>query len=76
MAANLDPVTVIIRGKHDTGKTTLANLLKMFLEENGYRHVVVKDIEPLSQEQKAPFWDRFTRNRDLREVNIHIELEE
>jgi hypothetical protein len=71
----LDPVTVVVRGKHNTGKTTLANLIKMFLEENGYRHVEVKDVEPLPQEQKDAFWNRFTRNRDLRPINIKVELE-
>lgn len=72
----LDPVTVIVRGKHDSGKTTLANLIKMFLEENGYDYVELKDSPPLSPEQKDTFIRRFTRNRQLRQVNIVVELEE
>lgn len=70
----LDGLTVIIKGKHDTGKSTLANLLKMYLEENGYKHVTVQDLPPLPQEQKAAFYDRFSRNRDLRPVTIKVEL--
>jgi len=72
----LDPVTIIIRGMHNTGKTTLANLIKMWLDENGYREVTIKDTPPLSQEEKPAFMERFTRNRDLRPVEIRVELEE
>lgn len=71
----LSPVTIIIRGPHDSGRTTLAHVIENFLEENGYRHVLVKDTEPLPQEAKASFWERFTRNRDLRPINIVVELE-
>ena len=70
-----DPVTVIIRGKHDSGRTTLASLLKSFLEENGYRNVTVEDTEPLPRDEKPEFMDRFNRTRDLRPVKIRIELE-
>lgn len=73
---NFDPVEVVIRGPHDSGKTTLANLIKMWLEENGYRDIEVCDLEPLSQDQKPAFMDRFTRNRDLRPVVIRAELKE
>lgn len=72
----LDPIKVIVRGKHDTGKTTLASLIKMFLDENGYRHVTVRDVPPLDQDKKGPFWDRFARNRDARPVDITVELED
>jgi predicted GTPase len=72
----LEPVTVTIVGKHNTGKTTLANLIKMALEETGYRHVVIHDIEPLPQDEKDRFPERFTRNRELRQVDIHVKLEE
>jgi Flp pilus assembly CpaF family ATPase len=73
--ATLAPVKIVIRGPHDSGRTTLASVLRNFLEENGYKHVSVKDTEPLSAEQKAPFWERFTRNRDSRPVEISVELE-
>jgi len=72
----LDPVTVTISGGHDCGKTTLANLIKMSLEESGYRFVNLKDIEPLPQEEKDRFPERFHRNRSLRAVNICVVLEE
>jgi Flp pilus assembly CpaF family ATPase len=70
----LEPVTIIIRGKHDTGKTTLANLIKLWLEENDYRHITLQDVEPLPFEKKAPFHARFERNRALRPVVIRVEL--
>jgi Flp pilus assembly CpaF family ATPase len=72
----LDPLKIVVRGKHDTGKTTVANLIKMWLEENGFRHVVIEDVPPLPQDQKADFMSRFMRNRDLRPVRIVVELEE
>lgn len=72
----LDPVTIIIRGKHDTGKTTLARLLEQFLQEHDYRHMAVTDLPPLPHDQKDRFSNRFERNRSLRPVIIRVELEE
>lgn len=71
-----EPLKIIVRGKHDTGKTTAANLIKMYFEECGYRHVTVKDTPPLPNEDKPQFMDRFHRNRDLRPVVISVDLEE
>jgi hypothetical protein len=50
----------------------MANLIKMFLEENGYRKVVVHDTEPLPAEQKDAV-PGFVRNREC-PVNIQVEL--
>ena len=61
---SLEPVEVIILGPHNTGRTTLASLIKMFLEENGYRDVKIVDTEPLPADQKPSFWDRFQKNRE------------
>lgn len=72
---DLKPLIVIVRGEHDMGKTTVANLFRMFLEENGFRHVKVHDTEPLPEEQKSRFWDRLQRNRE-RPIDIHVELVE
>jgi Flp pilus assembly CpaF family ATPase len=72
---NLEPLKIIVRGKHDTGRTTVASLIKMFLEENGFRRVTVKDTEPLPAEEKDRFMNRFMRNRE-RPVHIIVELEE
>jgi hypothetical protein len=47
----------------------------MFLEENGFRRVTVKDTEPLPAEEKDRFMNRFMRNRE-RPVHIIVELEE
>jgi len=70
----LRPLTIVVRGSHDTGKTTVANLVKMFLEENGFQDVRVSDLPPLPQEQKPDFMSRFMRNRG-RPVRIVVELE-
>lgn len=67
-------VTITIEGPHDSGKTTLANLIKMMLEENNYSHVTLNDVEPLPVDSKARFPDRFERNRALRPVNICVKL--
>jgi uridine kinase len=72
----LDPVTVTISGRHDSGRTTLANLIKMTLEENEYRHVTLQDVKPISADEKDRFSERFERNRYLRPVNIHVVTEE
>jgi Flp pilus assembly CpaF family ATPase len=71
----LEPLKIIVRGKHDTGKTTVASLIKMFLEENDFRHIVVRDLPPLPAEQKDKFMSRFMRNRD-RPIHITVELED
>lgn len=36
-------VDIIIRGEHNTGRTTLASLIREFLAENGYKHVTPND---------------------------------
>lgn len=71
---DLEPVVVIIRGPHNSGRTTLANFLKMFFDENGYRDVKVEDTEPLPNEEKDPWPQRAARNRDLRPVRVRVEL--
>lgn len=70
-------VTVIIRGKHDTGRTTMAYLIKDFLlTEGGYENVsVVQDTPPLPSAQKPDMSERLTRNR-RRAVIIKVELDE
>lgn len=67
-------VTVTIEGPHDSGKTTLANLIKMHLEESGYDHVTIEDTPPLPSNAKPSFPDRFDRNRALRPVKISVKL--
>ena len=72
----MDPITITVCGKHDSGKTTVANFIKMFLEENGYKKVRLSDVPPLPIDQKPDFMLRFDRNRNLRPVNIVVSLEE
>ena len=71
----LEPLKVIIRGKHDTGKTTVANIIKMLLEENGFSFVSVKDTGSLLDSQKEDFAKRIARNLK-RPIHIIVECEE
>jgi hypothetical protein len=71
---NLEPLKIIIRGKHDMGKTTVASLIKMFLEENGFRYITLADLPPLPPGDKDAFMNRFMRNRE-RPIRISVELE-
>jgi uridine kinase len=64
---------IVIRGSHDTGKTTVANLIKMMLEESGYKSVQVADTPPLPDAKKPPFQERLNRNRQ-RPIKIRVEL--
>jgi hypothetical protein len=75
MATDLKPLTIIVRGEHDMGKTTIANLIRTFLEDNDFRDVKVIDVDPLLHDQKARWWDRFQRNRE-RPIHIRVELVE
>ncbi len=68
-----EPVTVTIKGPHNSGRTTLASLIKMMLEENSYKDVVLIDTPPLSADEKDRFPERFDRNRALRPVRISVE---
>lgn len=70
----LEPVTLVIRGPHNSGRTTLANFLKMFFDEHGYRDVKVEDVAPLPEEQKGSWPERWARNRDLRPIRVRVEL--
>lgn len=74
MSPTFPAVTITIEGPHDSGRTTLANLVKMHLEESGYDHVSVQDMAPLPSDNKPSFPERFDRNRALRPVNIVVKL--
>ncbi len=71
----MEPLNIIIKGPHNTGRTTMGVLFKMWLEENGYTDVKIADTEPLPPEQKEEFTVRWAKNRN-RPVRIAIELEE
>lgn len=75
MPEALRELQVVVRGGHDSGKTTVANLIRMALEDAGFRDVRVIDVPPLPQEQKEDFLTRLNRNRG-RPVRIRVELEE
>ncbi len=67
-----DQVEIIIRGPHNTGRTTLKALIRLALEENGFTRVFSMDTEPLPQNQKAPFSERFEATRQ-RTILIRVE---
>lgn len=71
----LEPLTVTVRGKHDSGKTTVASLIKMLLEDSGFQEVTVADLAPLPHDQKDDFATRLMRSRQ-RPVRIVVALEE
>ena len=71
-----EPLKIVVRGKHDSGKTTAASLIKNYFEECGYLHVTLTDAPPLSPKDKPEFMDRFNHNRHLRPVVITVEIEE
>jgi hypothetical protein len=68
-------IEIVIRGKHNTGRTTIGVLFRMFLEENGYADVKVEDTQPLPVEHKGSFPDRWERNRE-RSITIRMETTE
>jgi hypothetical protein len=75
MVSELEPLTIVVRGKHDSGRTSVANLIKMSLEEAGFRLVgPVKDTPPLPPGEKDQFSNRLRRNMDHRPICITVEL--
>jgi len=63
-------VNVIIRGDRNTGRTTLAALIKHFLMEHGYQQVVIHDVLP--SENKPDFEKRLPLNQQ-RMIDISVE---
>jgi hypothetical protein len=68
-----DGLEIIIRGGHNQGKTTTANIIAEALREAEYQDVRVIDIPPLPPEQKSRWWERFQKAR-ARSVTIRVEL--
>lgn len=75
MPSKLHPLQIVVRGPHDAGKTTVANFIKMFLEDEGFADVVVRDVPPLPQHLKAELAERIRRNKK-RPIRISVELVE
>lgn len=67
----LDPIRITITAPHNTGRTTLASLVKLFLQENGYERVTLLDTPALAPELKEEFELRFKRNRQ-RQIIIEV----
>lgn len=71
-----EEVVIIIRGPHDSGRSTLARIIEAALLENGYLAVEVEDTAPLPKDRKAPLVDRWSRNRETRKHRIKVETVE
>jgi len=72
---SLRPLTVVVRGEHDSGKTTVARLIEAYLRRCGYRQVTVADVPALPDEEKPDYQVRLARNQERRPVHIVVELE-
>ena len=68
-------IDIIIRGPHNTGRTTAAFLIEQKLKETGYENVTVEDPLPLPESEKPDITDRFYKNRE-KPVRIKVELVE
>ena len=71
----MDILEIIIRGPHDSGKTTVASLLRDALKELGFREVQLQDTPPLPPDKKDSFSIRLGRTL-RRPVRIRVELKE
>lgn len=66
-----EPVTILVIGRHNTGRSTMASYLKLFLEEHGFKNVTLEDAKPLPPDEKEPYTTRSVKNRE-RPVNIRV----
>lgn len=66
-----EPVTILVIGKHNTGRSTLASYLKLFLEEHGFKRVTLRDAKALPPDEKEPYSTRSAKNRE-RPVDIRV----
>lgn len=64
------PVEIIIRGQHDTGRTTIGILFRQFLQDTGFADVEMVDTPPIDDKSSWP--DRFERNK-MRPIRIKVE---
>lgn len=65
-------ILITIKGKPNTGKTTIASLIKECLEGAEFQDVYIWDSPP--SPDKSRFWDRFQKNQ-TRTVLIKVEVE-
>ncbi len=68
-------IEIIIRGTHNSGRTTAAFLIEQKLKEVEYEDVTIVDTKPLPESEKPGITDRFYKNRE-KPVRIKIELVE
>jgi DNA helicase TIP49 (TBP-interacting protein) len=71
--SKLEPLRIIIRGEPDSGKTTVANLIRDYLITTGFETVALGDLPPLSPDKKPPFPERLARNL-RRPIYIRVAL--
>ncbi len=63
----------MIRGPHDSGRTTIARLFEEFLKSEKWLDVTVDDLPPLPHDQKLDLIDRLHKNME-NPVRIRVEL--
>jgi hypothetical protein len=66
-----EPITILVMGKHNTGRSTMASYLRLFLEEHGFKHVALQDAPALPADEKEAYVTRSAKNRE-RNVNIRV----
>lgn len=64
---------IVIRGRADTGKTTVASLLREHLLDSGFTKVTFEDVPSPNPQDKSPFPERLARNMN-RPIRIRVEL--
>lgn len=60
----MESVKIVIVGPHNSGRSTLASLIKMFLEETGYTNVSLSDTDSLPDASKEEFFKRWFKNKN------------
>ena len=70
-----DGLKIIVRGRHASGKTTVANLIRSTLEECGFQKIVLRDLAPLPGCAKGDLAERLARYQES-QVSIVVELSE
>lgn len=70
-----DGIEIIIRGPHNSGRTTAARFIEEALKGHGYQDVRIKDTQPLSATEKEAFPSRLYKNME-KPVRIRVEQSE
>lgn len=64
---------IIVRGRADSGKTTVASILREHLTDSGFSKITFEDVPSPNPLDKSPFPERLARNMN-RPIRIRVEL--